>query len=180
MYTLSLILSLLFYTSSFEMNIDFGKTKSGSKWIVINDGVMGGLSNSKAELLENSDLFNGNVSLENNGGFASLRSKYSKMDLSDSNTVTIRYKSKNQKVGLRLLKHEMYYMPYFKIYLPETNGMWKIITLPMSDFQEYRLESKTGKDLDKKDFEDIIRIGFIVSNKVEGPFEIEVDYINFN
>ncbi len=180
MYTLSLIISLFFASEIYEMNINFGKTKSGTNWLVINDGVMGGLSDSKAVLLNNSILFDGNVSLENNGGFASLRSERSNIDLSKARSVTVRYRSENQKAGLRLIKSDMFYLPYLKVYLPETNWEWKTVNFSMTDFEEYRLERNTGKTLNDDDFEDIIRVGLIVSNKIEGPFKIEVDYIKFN
>ena len=44
------------------------------KWRIVNDGVMGGISKSNIYLNEVSNIiFAGNVSLENNGGFASIR-----------------------------------------------------------------------------------------------------------
>ena len=49
--------------------------KTENQWRIVNDGVMGGLSSSKAIVNDdNKIIFSGNVSLENNGGFASLRS----------------------------------------------------------------------------------------------------------
>ena len=45
-----------------------------NNWIIVNDNVMGGISNSSLSLNnENNLVFNGNVSLDNNGGFASVR-----------------------------------------------------------------------------------------------------------
>ena len=45
------------------------------KWGIVNDGVMGGISQSNIYLNEvDNIIFAGNVSLENNGGFASIRS----------------------------------------------------------------------------------------------------------
>ncbi len=48
--------------------------KTENQWRIVNDGVMGGLSSSKATIKDDKIIFSGNVSLENNGGFASLRS----------------------------------------------------------------------------------------------------------
>jgi NADH dehydrogenase [ubiquinone] 1 alpha subcomplex assembly factor 1 len=48
--------------------------KTENRWRIVNDGVMGGLSSSKAIVEDDKIIFSGNVSLENNGGFASLRS----------------------------------------------------------------------------------------------------------
>ncbi len=43
--------------------IDFGETKDVGNWTVINDGVMGGLSQSQARLDGDAVLFSGTVSL---------------------------------------------------------------------------------------------------------------------
>ena len=39
--------------------------------------------------------------------------------------------------------------------------------------------NKRGKKVPNK-LENIIRIGIILSDKKEGPFELEIDYIEFN
>ena len=57
----SLILSIILMTtfSLDNLKIDFGKKKSGRNWRVVNDGVMGGLSEGDAVLTDNSILFKG-------------------------------------------------------------------------------------------------------------------------
>ena len=55
-------------------------------WQIVNDSVMGGLSTSQAYEKDNSLIFTGNVSLENNGGFASIRT-------------TINTNKENAKIG---------------------------------------------------------------------------------
>ena len=49
-------------------------TSSLSKWQVVNDGVMGGLSKGKMSADPDGNCqFSGNISLENNGGFSMVR-----------------------------------------------------------------------------------------------------------
>lgn len=57
---------------------------AASKWRLVNNGVMGGISTSKAIIKDDKIIFSGNVSLENNGGFASLRSPVKDYDFSKS------------------------------------------------------------------------------------------------
>lgn len=166
--------------TSYELNINFGKELSGNNWMVVNDGVMGGLSKSQAMLLENAILFKGEISLDNNGGFASVRSGLTDLDLSHASQVTIKYRSTGQKVGLRLIKTDRFWMPYLKTFLPTTDWEWKTETLSMEEFSEYSLEKISQRDLSPSDFKDIIRVGLIVSNKIEGPFKLEIDYIKFH
>ena len=53
---------------------DFELSGEANKWLVVNDGVMGGLSQSEVILSgSNTAVFQGTISLENNGGFASTR-----------------------------------------------------------------------------------------------------------
>jgi uncharacterized protein YbjT (DUF2867 family) len=55
--------------------VDFkAQTSPRLQWYSVDDGVMGGVSNSQWRLLGDRALFTGNVSTANNGGFASVRS----------------------------------------------------------------------------------------------------------
>jgi len=177
MISIILILNMLIVIPASEHIIDFGKTKSGNEWVVVVDGVMGGLSSSTTEISENSLYFKGNISLKNNGGFASLRGPKYKKDYSSYTNLKIRYRSKGQAFGIRFLKYEQFFMPYLKKSFDETSWEWKTVSVPLNEFKQYILNSERSKNITVKDFEDISRIGLIVSNKTEGDFEIEIDYI---
>ena len=57
-----------------NMLIDFTDKKADHQMNVVNDGVMGGLSQGRIEMTQNDSLlFKGNISLQNNGGFSSFR-----------------------------------------------------------------------------------------------------------
>jgi hypothetical protein len=162
-----------------ELNFDFGKSKSGQDWNIINDGVMGGLSQSKATLLDNSMFFEGNISLENNGGFASVRCPRGKYDLSDYKNVKIRFKSTGRAFAIVLENSTLFYRQNYKHIFESNTNKWVEMTIPLNEFKEYTLGKETGKLLTQKVQSEIIRIGFILIDKKEGPFEIEVDYLNF-
>lgn len=53
---------------------DFGADGSADGWGVVNDTVMGGVSSGQLTLTDGALVFTGDLSLENNGGFASMRS----------------------------------------------------------------------------------------------------------
>jgi len=177
MISILLILNMLIMTPNSEYMIDFGENKNGEQWTVVVDGVMGGLSSSTAKLSENSLHFKGNISLENKGGFASLRGPKNKNDYSVFSNIEVRYRSKGQAFGIRFLKYEQFFMPYLKKSFDETSWDWKTVSVPLNEFKQYILNSERSKNITVKDFEDISRIGLIVSNKTEGNFEIEIDYI---
>jgi NADH dehydrogenase [ubiquinone] 1 alpha subcomplex assembly factor 1 len=54
--------------------IDFGADGSAEGWGVVNDTVMGGVSSGQLAPMDGVLVFTGDLSLENNGGFASMRS----------------------------------------------------------------------------------------------------------
>ena len=65
--------------------LDPSKKIGIDNWGIVNDGVMGGISQSNIYLNEeNNIIFAGNVSLENNGGFASIRRGFDGSQLKES------------------------------------------------------------------------------------------------
>ena len=67
--------------------VAFGNENS-SQWRVINDGVMGGLSDGRRRVSEEGYLeFYGNLSLRNNGGFASVRSTPAGLRLKEGDVI---------------------------------------------------------------------------------------------
>ena len=61
---------------------DFNKDSSRSDWRIINDGVMGGESQGKFYIdTEGNGIFEGTISLENNGGFSSVRYGFDKINV---------------------------------------------------------------------------------------------------
>src|SRR5208282_479964 len=64
------------------MLFDFSKPYAVKAWQIVNDGVMGGVSQRNVRIVEKNLEFSSTLSLENNGGFSSVRSKAAKMDLS--------------------------------------------------------------------------------------------------
>ena len=63
------------FTDMKSIDLIFPEKKIGLKnWNIVNDDVMGGISKSFLSINdENNLIFSGNVSLKNNGGFASTR-----------------------------------------------------------------------------------------------------------
>lgn len=166
-------------TTDAPYKINFGQKLDGRNWRVINDGVMGGLSQGSAYLTEAGLKFSGRISLDNNGGFASLRSPYQNMDLRAFKEVRIRYRAKGLKLGFRLELNRAFYLPYYKSNLRQSDGEWITQVIPLIEFEEFRLGKQTGARISSSELARIIRIGFICAEKREGDFEIEIDFIEF-
>lgn len=159
--------------------IDFGKEKDGSDWRVINDDVMGGRSKSKAELKADELYFSGSTSLENNGGFASVRSPFQDFDLSTYKTVTIQFKGTQRAFSLVLETEKAYYMPYFKHDFQPTSNEWETVTINLHEFKMYRFGRTNDETMTKENLKNVQRIGCTLFDKKAGDFELEIKSIEF-
>jgi monofunctional biosynthetic peptidoglycan transglycosylase len=159
---------------------DFGAGKNFGKWTIVNDGVMGGLSQSKASLDADTLLFTGDVSLQNNGGFVSLRSPLGNYDLSSYTYCEIRFKSDtSRKFEVLIEKDTPFYLPKFRMKFSGASNEWQTLTIPLRDFEISRMGSSIQQGIEPKNLQDIQRIGFILADKQEGSFRLWIDYLKF-
>ena len=169
----------LFFDSALLFDFGEANTDASRNWRVINDGVMGGLSQGRAHLKENSLLFVGKISLENNGGFSSLRSPFKRFDLSGKEYIVIRYRNTGYPMAFCMETSRQWFQPNYKYSLNDQSGKWVEERIPLKDFYAYRIGRRLDRKLTSQSLSKIIRIGFISDAKQAGPFELEVDYIRF-
>ncbi len=147
-------------------------------WRVVDDGVMGGLSQGRREIGEDGVLrFSGTLSLENNGGFSSLRTGIVEMDLSDADGLVLRVKGDGRTYQVRFSTdarfrgNEM----SFQASIPTVANEWTEVKVPFDGF----VGTWRGRDLPDIAFDPakIRRLGLILADKQPGPFELRVDWI---
>lgn len=171
---------LNFFSKEKSLVFDFGEGKDFGRWTIINDGVMGGLSESKAKLTAEAVLFSGTVSLKNNGGFVSLRSALGVYDLSEFNFFEIRFKSDtDRKFELLIEKETPFYLPKYRKKFGGKSQDWQILKVSLSELEISRMGDVIKKGIDPKELKGIQRIGFILADKQEGSFQLEIDYLKF-
>jgi hypothetical protein len=154
---------------------DFSKSSGIQGWQVVNDGVMGGLSKGSIRLTEEGHaLYRGDVSLENNGGFSSVRYRLPKMDVSEFENICFRVKGDGKRYQFRL-KEDAYDRHSFITYF-ETSGDWEEICLPLSEFYP----TFRGNRLRMDNFQGSVlgEIGLLIGNKQAEPFAIHIDRIS--
>ena len=85
--------------------INIEKQIGNNNWSIVNDNVMGGISESNLSINDKNNLiFNGSVSLENNGGFASSRLSIKKGSLKKIKGFKIKFIGDGKTYKLRLDK----------------------------------------------------------------------------
>jgi monofunctional biosynthetic peptidoglycan transglycosylase len=165
-----------------EINIkskiaDFTEQNVRSQWGVTNDDVMGGVSTSKISVSkENVLIFLGEVSLENNGGFASLRSPIDDYDLSAYQGFLLKIKGdgKTYNLSFRQTKYFTGYNYTQKFQTEKDN--WQIVKLPFKDFN-LKYYGREINNYEPPDKSNIKQISILISDKQQGPFKIEIEWI---
>lgn len=178
----TLLLFLLIFTQAISAQtekVDFGEDKDGERWEIINDGVMGGLSEGQTLMLDDCVSFYGEVSLRNNGGFSSYKAPFKQMDLSKYKKIVVKYRSKGYTMAMTLEMDKRWFLPYYKRDLPNTDWKWVKEEILFSEFVRYSVGRKRPGTPTKAELEKILRLGFVTNEKRAGDFKIEIDYIDF-
>lgn len=181
----SLLILLFALTLSTEpgeaLVVEFGNTPGKiSDWVLISDNIMGGVSRSKVEYTNRSVQLSGVISLDNYGGFASLKTRFSKLDLSGYKGVRIRFRSTGQRFAFTLEDSQNWTRPNYKNeFYAQKDGTWETATILFQDFKETVIGEPTGRKMDPAVLKSIVRMGIITTQKKAGPFSLEVDRIEF-
>ena len=83
--------------------LDFAAPDAAQRWQAVNDGVMGGVSDGRFRMTADRTMeFFGRLSLENNGGFASVRTKPTNFNIHAGDTLVVRVKGDGREYVLNL------------------------------------------------------------------------------
>jgi monofunctional biosynthetic peptidoglycan transglycosylase len=154
----------------------FDFSKSDKSWSNIDDTVMGGVSSSRMRVQEGSAVFEGEVSLENNGGFASVRSGRITRELSGYEGVRLRVKGDGKKYQFRIRTTTAYDGPSYQATFQAEKGAWVEIDLPFAGFAA-AFRGRPLPDYPALDPEKIATMGFLIAEKQAGPFHLEIGWI---
>ena len=142
-------------------------------WKIVNDTVMGGRSSSHwSSNPASSSLFEGYLSLENNGGFASVRCDLKNVNLSKEEGIYIKVKGDGRKYQFRIRSQASRWANYSHEFKTKEN-VSQTFYLPFKDFKP----SWRGRSLNNLPFlegKDVVGIGFLLGDKVQGEFKLEI------
>jgi len=173
-----LLFSILFFMKDSNLILfDFNTKSNISNWRVVDDVVMGGRSNGNFRLNKNGHAeFYGDVSLENSGGFSSVRYRFESIQTLNSKEIVIRLKGDGKKYQFRVKDKSNNNYSYISTFT--TSGNWENITIQLSEmYPAFR-----GRKLNMDNFsaESIEQIAFLIGNKKQQHFKLEIDKIFFS
>lgn len=165
---------LLIIMSQSTTLFDFSKERSIKSWQIVDDVVMGGRSDGSFEInAEGHGEFSGKVSLENNGGFSSLRYNFETVNSSNHTRFQLRLKGDGKSYQFRV--KDSRYNRYSYIYTFQTSGEWETITIPFNKmYPSFRGNKLRGSNFEGKQMEEI---AFLIGNKKAEQFTLQIDKI---
>lgn len=173
----SLVADAMAEIKSMKPLFQFTGADPARAWAATNDGVMGGLSQGGAQMVEGGMRFSGVLSLENNGGFSSIYASGS-FDLSEYDGLRFSVMGDGRSYELRLNSDAMYrsWSPVsFRKVFATTPGEWVEIFVPFAELKQ----SWRGRTLSGYTFNaaKIQRIGFMLADKQPGEFALIVRWL---
>jgi hypothetical protein len=167
-------------TSTSSAVLVFATADDLDGWSVVNDTVMGGVSSGELAWVDGAMVFTGELSLDNNGGFASVRSPFldpasvARWGEGDSLSVEVRGDGRSWAVEVRTFS--------------DTGGWIATVTPPVDDVAVIEVPwaafAPVTRFLDPRDAPapldptDIASVAFYLIDGIEAPFRLEVRSIS--
>ena len=145
-------------------------------WRSIDDGVMGGLSAGGMQPSDGGLKFTGKLSLENNGGFSSVR-RLVKRDLSAASGVRIEVRGDGRDYQFRIRQSSSFDGVAWRAVFASSDE-WQVIEMPLDQFIPV-FRGRTVLQAGPVVPAEIQQIGFLVADKKAGGFELEIRRIEF-
>ncbi|MFC3879722.1 CIA30 family protein [Algoriphagus namhaensis] len=154
--------------------VDFSNDPETSRWYIVDDGVMGGRSQGNFSITKKGvAVFEGTVSLENNGGFSSLRYRLPKTQEITQKSAKLYLKGDGKNYQFRIKRSSRDYHSY--IFDFQTSGEWEEVIVPL----EKMYPAFRGRNLAMEDYpaDQIEEITFLIGNKKPESFRLEISKI---
>jgi len=157
---------------------DFTEPHAAHGWHAIDDRVMGGVSRStlRADPAGHA-VFEGTVSLEQNGGFASVRSSPGEHGRPGARTCLIEVRGDAKQFKLSLLTDDGFDSLNYQARFTPAGTDWQTLHLPLADFRA----SFRGREVTHAPALDPARIrqvGLMIAARQAGPFELQIRRIS--
>jgi len=141
------------------------------RWQVINDTVMGGVSNSEVLPAGQGFLFRGRLSLENNGGFVSTRCQFAEA-FNGVETFRLRLRGDGRSYQFRLRAtaspDDFAWRAIF-----DTDGSLQQVDLALADVEPV-IRGRKLTNRGAPDPAQLRLLGFMLADRKPGPFELQV------
>ena len=155
----------------------FESPEAAADWQAVNDGVMGGVSDGRFRITERQTLeFYGTLSLENNGGFASVRSRPRALGLQTGDTLVARVRGDGREYQLNLYTAERMRAFSYRAPVRTHSGEWIEVAVPLDRFEATSF-GRVLPGAGPVEPRSVTSIGFLLAEKTPGPFALQVAWM---
>lgn len=171
---LILLIAAITQSMASQTIFEFNNSVNLKNWTIIDDTVMGGKSSSTIKLdQEGNGVFEGHVSLKNNGGFSSARLNLDKKQINNCTKIGLKLKGDGKKYQFRIKAKSSDYYSYTASF--STSGKWEYIEIPLTNM----IPTYRGRTLNKPNFSEnhFEQISLFIGNKKEESFKLIVKTI---
>lgn len=156
---------------------EFSSKEAANIWQNVNDNVMGGTSEGKFKITDQKALeFYGKLSLENNGGFASVRTKSKKVGLKKGEVLVAKVRGDGREYQMNLYVPTIQIAYSYRFVFPTKKDEWFEVELPLDKFEATSF-GQVVKNAGPVDPPSVNGIGFLLNDKKAGPFKLEIEWI---
>ena len=161
-----------------ERLIEFEQDADFEAWRAIDDVVMGGVSRSTLQrYAPGIASFSGIVSLDFGGGFASVRTLPRVWATAGAKTFVLRCRGDGRKYKFTVRVDEGFDGVQYQARFQPPRGEWVEVALPVASFvASFRGRPVMGAD--PLDPAQVRQLGFMVSDKQAGPFELLLEWVD--
>ncbi len=166
----------LMATDNYQILFDFEKTDAANEWQTVNDGVMGGASDGRIKITSEKKMeFYGTLSLDNSGGFASMRSKPKNLNLKKGDILVIRVRGDGREYSLNLYTQRRLTAFSYRAMFATKENEWIEVRIPIDGF----VATSFGQIINDPplDPKEVNGLGILLGDKKAGPFKIEIEWI---
>ncbi len=154
----------------------FDPVDADRRWMVVNDGVMGGISQSTMRVEDDGLVFEGTVSKENNGGFASTRTILDDPDLSAYDGLQLRVTGDGNTYQVRLRTDDAWDGIAHRARF-EAPADGADVRIPFPEFRP-TWRGRVVSDAPPLDPSRIVQFGFLIGDGYAGPFRLRVEGVS--
>lgn len=156
---------------------NFDENGPKGQWVLVNDTVMGGVSQSGlVGTPDGTALFSGVLSLENNGGFASVRSMPKVTPLGEYSGIELLVRGDGSRYQLRLRTDGNLDGVAYRASFDTVAEEWLLVRLPFSDFVP-TFRGRVPVNHPQLDADQIKSFGLMITDKQAGRFSLEMAWI---
>ena len=155
--------------------LGFDNKNESRNWDIVLDGVMGGRSTGEVNIDNGSMVFTGKTSLENNGGFSSIRRNLKEGSMRGADAIKMRVRGDGRTWIIGTRKSSVRGADSYWKRFPTEKDTWTSVVIPINEMERHffgeRMAGRISPD-------DVRAIEFYMYDKKAGPFRLEVDQID--